>query len=54
MSVNQKKNILEAWITVEQLSEGSINLKDTQLKCIEPKEDYKKFFLEFILRGCPR
>jgi hypothetical protein len=43
--VNKREDILNAWITIEQLSEGSINKKDKLLKPLHTKEeDWKKFF----------
>jgi len=32
--MNQKNNILDAWILIEQLSEGDIKLKDKRLRTI--------------------
>ncbi|MCR8855196.1 AAA domain-containing protein [Lysinibacillus fusiformis] len=49
--MNKSKDILNAWITIEQLSEGSINKKDKSLKPLHTKEeDYKKFFLDFLTK----
>lgn len=47
--MNKREDILNAWITIEQLSEGSINKKDKLLKPLHTKEeDWKKFFLDFL------
>lgn len=49
--MNNRENILNAWITIEQLSEGSINKKDKSLKLFRTKEeDYKTFFLDFLAK----
>lgn len=51
--MNKKENILDAWITIEQLSEGSINKKDKSLISLdeyEKQEDFRTFFLEFITK----
>lgn len=50
--MGKKERILEAWIMVEHLSEGDINLKDTQLKKIETKDncDYYSMFCAEIQR----
>lgn len=40
-SMNGRKDILSAWITIEQLSEGSINKKDKALKPLHTVEDRK-------------
>lgn len=43
--MNGRKDILNAWITIEQLSEGSINKKDKALKPLHTVEkDWSKFF----------
>lgn len=48
--MNNKKNILEAWIMVEHLSEGDIKLSDKDLKIIDfPEENnYYTLFLNEI------
>ncbi|QLY81792.1 DEAD/DEAH box helicase [Clostridium intestinale] len=47
--MNKKEDILNAWITIEQLSEGSINKKDKSLKVLHTKnENWKEYFLDFI------
>ncbi|WP_198671272.1 AAA domain-containing protein [Paraliobacillus sp. X-1268] len=47
--MNSREDILSAWITIEQLSEGSINKKDIQLKPLHTnEEDWNKFFSEFL------
>ncbi|MGM0940262.1 MAG: AAA domain-containing protein [Bacillota bacterium] len=49
--MNRRKDILNAWITIEQLSEGSINKKDKLLKPLHTKEeDWKKFFSDFLTK----
>lgn len=49
--MNSRKDILDAWITIEQLSEGSINKKDKSLKPLYTKEDdWKKFFSEILTK----
>ena len=37
--MNRKKNILDAWIMVEHLAEGDINVRDHSLKLFEDLED---------------
>ncbi len=50
-SMNGRKDILNAWITIEQLSEGSINKKDKALKPLHTVEkDWNKFFLDFLTK----
>jgi superfamily I DNA and/or RNA helicase len=47
--MNKKEDILNAWITIEQLSEGSINKKDKLLKSLHTMEDnWRKYFLDFL------
>ncbi len=48
--MDEKKNVLEAWIMVEQLSEGDINLREKDLKEIELPEgdDYYSLFSKEI------
>jgi superfamily I DNA and/or RNA helicase len=47
--MNKKEDILNAWITIEQLSEGSINKKDISLKPLYTmEENWQKFFLDFL------
>lgn len=49
--MNKRKDILNAWITIEQLSEGSINRKDKSLKLLHTmKEDWNKFFTDFLTK----
>ncbi|MCX2883433.1 AAA domain-containing protein [Bacillus velezensis] len=49
--MNGRKDILNAWITIEQLSEGSINKKDKALKPLHTvEEDWNKFFLDFLTK----
>ena len=38
--MNEKNNILEAWIMVEHLAEGDIKLSDKELKTFEIPADY--------------
>uniref|UniRef100_A0AAE9PS17 Uncharacterized protein n=1 Tax=Paenibacillus polymyxa TaxID=1406 RepID=A0AAE9PS17_PAEPO len=46
--MNKRQDILNAWITIEQLSEGSINKKDKSLKLIHTmEEDWNQFFQTF-------
>ena len=48
--MNTKENILKAWITIEQLSEGSIKKKDESLLSIDAKEgNLKKFLGDFLI-----
>lgn len=47
--MNKREDILNAWITIEQLSEGSINKKEKLLKSLHTNEEnWKMFFLDFI------
>lgn len=47
--MNHYRNILDSWITIEQLSEGSINKKDrTYQQLYEAQSDWKQFFEEYI------
>lgn len=47
--MNKKEDILNAWITIEQLSEGLINKKDISLKPLYTmEENWQKFFLDFL------
>lgn len=47
--MNNRKDILNAWITIEHLSEGSINREDKSLKILDSmKEDWDKFFIDFL------
>ncbi|MCK2158356.1 ATP-binding protein [Exiguobacterium sp. 17-1] len=51
--MNKRENILDAWITIEQLSEGSINKRDkslTPLYTYKKVEDWKMFFLDFLTK----
>lgn len=45
--MNRKEDILDAWIMVEHLSEGDINLKDKSIKLFEDLED-GNFYSLFI------
>ena len=46
--MNKREDILNAWITIEQLCEGSINKKDKLLERLDTTEDdWEKFFLDF-------
>jgi len=48
--MNKKEDVLNAWITIEQLSEGSIKKNDIKFKSFdETKNDYHSLFLNFIL-----
>lgn len=48
--MNRKENILDAWIMVEHLAEGDINVRDQSLKLLEDieNEDYYTLFLNEI------
>ena len=48
--MNRKENILDAWIMVEHLAEGDINVRDQSLKLFEDleDEDYYTLLLEEI------
>lgn len=48
--MNKKENILDAWIMVEHLSEGNINIQDRSLKLFEnlEDEDYYTLFWDEI------
>ncbi|GIN72400.1 ATPase [Bacillus sp. J14TS2] len=47
--MNERKDILDAWITIEQLSEGSINKKDKSLRPLHTvEEDWNTFFSDFL------
>ena len=48
--MNGKENILNAWIMVEHLSEGDINVRDQSLKMFEnlENEDYYTLLLNQI------
>lgn len=49
--MNKREDILNAWITIEQLSEGSINRKDKALKLLHTvEEDWNKFFTDFLIK----
>lgn len=37
--MNRKENILDAWIMVEHLSEGDINVRERSLKLFDDLED---------------
>lgn len=48
--MNKKKDILNAWITIEQLSEGSIK-KEKPLKLLHTmEEDWNTFFRDFLIK----
>lgn len=49
--MNKREDILNAWITIEQLSEGSINRKEKSLKILHTiEEDWNKFFTDFLIK----
>lgn len=51
LRMNNNRNILDAWITIEQLSEGSISKKDKTYDLLYgPAPDWKRFFIEYIER----
>ena len=46
---NKKENILNSWIVIEQLSEGSIKKNDKKFKLFDEKtNDFQALFLDFI------
>ncbi len=48
-SMNKKEDILNAWITIEQLAEGSINKNGKLLKTFHRIEkDWQQFFMNFL------
>ena len=47
MQMNRKENILDAWIMVEHLAEGDINIRDHSLKLFEDLEDEDYYTLLF-------
>ncbi|MGV2622909.1 UNVERIFIED_CONTAM: AAA domain-containing protein [Halobacillus marinus] len=49
--MNRRKDILDAWITIEQLSEGSIKKSDKSLKPLRTEEgDWNHFFSDFLTK----
>jgi len=47
--MNKKEDILNAWIVIEQLSEGSIKKNDKKFKIFDEKtSDFQAVFLDFI------
>ncbi|NRF06976.1 replication ATP-dependent helicase, partial [Bacillus safensis] len=47
--MNKKEDILNAWITIEQLAEGSINKNGKLLKTFHRIEkDWQQFFMNFL------
>lgn len=51
--MSKKENILNAWIKVEQLSEGNINLKEKNIhECNLKNIDWKHYFLDFMKKSC--
>jgi len=47
--MNHYKNVLDSWITIEQLSEGSINKKDrTYQQLYKQQYDWKQFYWEYL------
>ena len=51
--MSKKENILNAWIKVEQLSEGNINLKEKNIHEYNLKNiDWKHYFLDFMKKSC--
>ncbi|MFB4159265.1 AAA domain-containing protein [Geomicrobium sp. JSM 1781026] len=47
--MNRRNDILDAWIMIEQLSEGSINKKDSSLVPLRTQEeDWHSFFSRFL------
>lgn len=52
--INEKANILDAWILIEQLSEGDIKLNDKKLRTIQENNlDFKKIFLQILKKKQP-
>ena len=51
--MSKKEDILNAWIKVEQLSEGNINLKEKNIhECNFKNIDWKHHFLDFMKNSC--
>ena len=51
--ISKKEDILNAWIKVEQLSEGNINLKEKNIHEYNLKNiDWKHYFLDFMKKSC--
>ncbi|WP_010304984.1 hypothetical protein [Kurthia senegalensis] len=47
--MNKREDILDAWITIEKLSEGTINKRDTNFDTIdEPMDDWKQFLTAYF------
>ncbi|MCY7615383.1 DNA replication ATP-dependent helicase dna2, partial [Bacillus altitudinis] len=47
--MNKKEDILNAWITIEQLTEGSINKSGKGLKTFyRIEQDWQQFFMNFL------
>lgn len=48
--MNKKEDIIDAWIIIEQLSEGSIKKDDKHLKALDTIEkNWKQFFCDFMI-----
>lgn len=49
--MNDKRDILDAWITIEQLSEGSIKKTDKKLRAFHANEEFfDKLFSDFLIQ----
>lgn len=49
--MNNKVNILDAWIMVEKLSEGSIDLKDYGMRTFDNQiNDWERMLLDFLVK----
>ena len=50
--MSKKENILNAWIKVEQLSEGNINLKEKNIHEYNLKNIDWKYYFRFYEKSC--
>ncbi len=46
--MNNKNNILDSWIMIEQLSEGDIKISDDNIRLLVEQNDYLAFFKNFM------
>ena len=46
--MSRKENILNAWIMVEHLTEGNINIRDKSIKSFDGKTDFYSMFAQKI------
>lgn len=44
--MSRKENILNAWIMVEHLTEGNINIRDKSIKSFDGKTDFYSMFAQ--------